>query len=211
MDDQRVLEDGKLVLFRRNGIWQARVPVGVNRYLYRSLRTSDEAKAIPAAIRLFYQTELKLAEGLPVHNRTLNSVIDEFVAMRERDNALGKAARRASSIKHTSDAMLRQVLRVSKFWREYAGTRAIEALDDKALKGFIPWRKAYYHDKAVLPRNARLDPTDKTLQWEIMLGKMLITYAHEQGYRGSKPLPTFTFVPKRKRVRPAFTLNVQVP
>mgnify|MGYP006276200027 CR=1 FL=1 len=207
MDDQRVLEDGKLVLFRRNGIWQARVPAGVNRYLYRSLRTSDEAKAIPAARKLLYQTEFKLAEGLPVHNRTLNSVIDEFVAMRRRDNALGKAARRGSSIKHTSDAMLRQVLRVSKFWREYAGTKPIEALDDKALKGFIPWRKAYYHDKAVLPRNARLDPTDKTLQWEIMLGKMLITYAHEQGYRANKPLPSFTFVPKLKRVRPALTLN----
>lgn len=207
MDDQRVLEDGKLVLFRRNGIWQARVPVGVNRYLYRSLRTSDEAKAVPLARKLFYQTEVKLAEGLPVHNRTVNSVIDEFVAMRERDNALGKAAKRGSSIKHTSDAMLRQIKRVSKFWREYAGAKPVEALDDKLLKAYIPWRKAYYHNKAELPKNAKLNPTDKTLQWEIMLGKMLIKYAHEQGYRGNKPLPSFTFVPKRKRVRPAFTLN----
>lgn len=207
MDDQRVLEDGKLVLFRRNGIWQARVAVGVNRYLYRSLRTSDEAKAIPAGRKLFYQTEVKLAEGLPVHNRTVNSVIDEFVTMRERDNAVGKSAKRASSIKHTSDAMLRQVKRVSKFWREYAGAKPIEVLDDKLLKAYIPWRKAYYHNMAELPKNARLDPTDKTLQWEIMLGKALVKFAHEQGYRGNRPPPSFTFVPKRKRVRPAFTLH----
>jgi len=207
MDDKRVLEDGKLVLFRRNGLWQARVPVGSGRYLWRSLKTSDEAKAATLGRKLFYQTEAKLAEGLPVHNRTLNTVIDEFVAMRERDNALGKAAKRASSIKHTKDGMLRQIQRVSKFWREYAGAKPIEAVDDKVLKAYVPWRKAYYHGMAQLPQNARLDPTDKTLQWEIMLGKMLIKFAHDQGYRGNKPLPTFTFVPKRKRVRPAFTLN----
>ena len=55
-----------------------------------------------------------------------------------------------------------------------------------------------------LPKNARINPTDKTLQWEIMLGKALVKFAHKQGYRGNKPLPTFTFVPKIKRVRPAF-------
>jgi integrase len=207
MDDKRVLEDGKLVLFRRNGIWQARVAIGSGRYVWRSLKTSDEAKATPAARKLFYQTEAKLAEGLPVHNRTLNTVIDEFVTTRERDNAVGKSAKRASSIKHTSDAMLRQIKRVSKFWREYAGAKPIEALDDKLLKAYIPWRKAYYHNVAKLPKNARLDPADKTLQWEIMLGKMLVRFAHERGYRGHKPLPTVKLAFKRKRVRPAVTLN----
>jgi len=207
MDDKRVLEDGKLVLFRRNGLWQARIPVGSGRYIWRSLKTSDEAKAAALGRKLFYQTDAKLAEGLPVHSRTLNAVIDEYVAMRERDNALGKAAKRASSIKHTSDGMLRQVKRVAAFWRAYAGTKPIEALDDKLLNGYVGWRKAYYHGIAVLPKNARPDPADKTLQWEIMLGKLLIRFAHEQGYRGNKPLPTFTFVPKRKRVRPAITLN----
>jgi hypothetical protein len=37
MDDKRVLEDGKLVLFRRNGLWQARIPVGSGRYLRHPL------------------------------------------------------------------------------------------------------------------------------------------------------------------------------
>jgi integrase len=207
MDDKRVLEDGKLVLFRRNGLWQARIPVGSGRYLWRSLKTSDEAKAAALGRKLFYQTEAKLAEGLPVHTRTLNSAIDELVAMRERDNALGKVAKRSSSIKHTSDGMLRQIKRVSRFWREYAGAKPIEAIDDKVLQGYVPWRKAYYRSMPVPPKNARLDPTDKTLQWEIMLGKMLVKHAHGQGYRGNKPLPTFTFVPKRKRVRPALSLS----
>ncbi len=46
--------------------------------------------------------------------------------------------------------MLRQVKRVLKFWREYAGKKAIESIDDK-----------------VLPKNAKLHPTDKTLQWDV--------------------------------------------
>ena len=207
MDDKRELIGGKLVIFRRNGLWQARVPLHEGRYLWRSLKTADEAAATQAATRLYYQTETKLAEGLPVQTRTIGTVIDEFVAARERDNRLGNAAKRGSSIKHTKDGMLRQIKRVSKFWREYAGAKPIEALDDKLLKAYIPWRKAYYHNTAELPKNARLDPADKTLQWEIMLGKMLVRFAHDQGYRGNKPLPTFTFVPKRKRVRPAVTLN----
>ena len=33
MDNERPLEDGKLVLFTRDGIWQARIPIGGRRYL----------------------------------------------------------------------------------------------------------------------------------------------------------------------------------
>ena len=60
MDDERRLEDGKLVLFTRNGIWQARIPIGKRRYLWRSLNTSNAANAERAARKLFYQTEQEL-------------------------------------------------------------------------------------------------------------------------------------------------------
>ena len=38
----------------------------------------------------------------------------------------------------------------------------------------------------------------------MMLGKAVVKWAHEQGLRGKQALPTVTFTPKRKRVRPAF-------
>jgi integrase len=44
------------------------------------------------------------------------------------------------------------------------------------------------------------------LQWEMMLGKAIIRWADEQGYRGNQPRPTFSFTPKIKRVRPAFEI-----
>lgn len=205
MDNERRLEDGKLVLFTRNGIWQARIPIGKRRYLWKSLNTSNAANAERAARKLFYQTERKLEEGLPVRSRLFSDVIEEYVAYRQKDHDLGKTAKRTAGIKHTSEAMLRQVKRVAKFWDEYAGAQSVELIDDKALRDYIPWRRTYYHGKEDLHPNAKLTPTDKTLQWDIMLGKALLKYAHEQGYRGSKPLPTFAFTPKIKRVRPHFT------
>jgi hypothetical protein len=75
MDDKRELIDGRLVMFTRNGLWQARIPLDDGRYLWRSLKTADERKATEAATRLFYQTETKLAEGLPVQLRTVISRI----------------------------------------------------------------------------------------------------------------------------------------
>jgi len=46
--------------------------------------------------------------------------------------------------------------------------------------------------------------TDKTLQWDMMLGKAIVRWAAEQGLRGKQPAITVTFTPKKKRVRPAF-------
>lgn len=208
MPERVRLEDGKLVLEDRNGsgIWYARIYLdGERRYVWKSLRTSDLNKAKRDALRLFHQTQFKVAEGLPITQRSLNAVIDEYENLRDQDNRLGRLAGGTSGVKHTSDAMLRQIRRVAKFWREYAGTKPITSVDDKLLAGYVQWRKTYYHGRADLPKNAKLNPTDKTLQWEITLGKMLIKFAHDRGYRGKLPLPTFTFVPKLKRVRPAFS------
>jgi integrase len=103
--------------------------------------------------------------------------------------------------------MLRQIIRVAKFWREYAGAMPIEAIDDKVMRDFIAWRRDYYSNFKKLPKNARPHPTDKTLQWDMMLGKAIIKWAHEQGLRGKQSLPTVTFTPKKKRVRPAFEMS----
>ena len=118
------------------------------------------------------------------------------IRYRERDHRHGK----------TSAGMLRQIVRVSKFWREYAGHLAVEEIEDKVMREFIPWRRDYYAGFKKLPKNAKLHPTDKTLQWDMMLGKAIVRWAHEQGYRGDKSLPIVTFTPKKKRVRPAFEL-----
>lgn len=199
------MEDGKLVLYQRNCIWQARIKPEKGPYIWRSLRTSSIDKAKDAAKRLYYRIELQVEQGLPIQRRTFTVVMDEYEAARDKENRMAKQAGKPGE--GCSDANLRQIRRVAKFLREYAGNRPIEAVDDKVLRDYLPWRKTYYHDKPQLPKNAKLNPTDKTLQWEMALFKTVLRWAHEQGYRGNKPLPTFSFTAKDKRNRPAFNLT----
>jgi integrase len=198
MEGARYLEDGKLTIFKRSGIYYARIRLSASgKYIWRSLKTTDEQTAIRAGRRLLFQIEQRTDQGLPTKSRKFSKVIDDYIAYRERDHAHGK----------TSAGMLRQIVRVSKFWREYAGELPVEVIDDKVMREFIPWRRDYYSKFKILPKNARLHPTDKTLQWDMMLGRAIVKWAHEQGLRGQQALPTVTFTPKKKRVRPAFEIS----
>jgi integrase len=193
------LENGKLVIYKRDSVYYARLNTGPNKYQFRSLKTGNQAQATLAAQKLWAEFTVKQELGLPFTIRSFNDVIDEYVALREKQHEQGR----------TSLAMLRQIRRVVKFWREYAGGKAIATIGDDILSRYVEWRRDYYSKFTddELPNNAKRNPTDKTLQWEIMLGKALIKYAHQKGYRGTIALPTFTFTPKTKRIRPAFELS----
>ena len=195
MDAARYLEDGKLTIFRRDGTYYARFRISPGKkYSWRSLKTSDEQTAVRLGRRLLFQIEQRADQGLPPKSKLFSAVIDQYIRFRERDHAHGK----------TSAGMLRQIIRVSKFWRKYGGALAVEAIDDKVMREFIPWRRDYYSRFAKLPKNAKRHPTDKTLQWDMMLGKAIVRWAHERGLRGKQPAITVAFTPKKKRVRPAF-------
>jgi len=196
MDGARYLEDGRLTIFKRSGIYYARLRVSPVKYLWRSLRTTNEQTAIQLGRRLLFQIEHRLDQGLPPKSKSFAEVIDDYIRYRERDRAQGR----------TSDGMLKQIVRVSKFWRAYAGDRPIDAIDDKVMRAFIPWRREYYADFKRMPKNAKRHPTDTTLQWEMMLGKAIVKWAHDQGLRGDLALPTVTFTAKKKRARPAFEI-----
>jgi len=198
MDAARYLEDGKLTIFKRSGVYYARlrIPPG-KKYLWRSLKTTDEQTAIRAGHRLLFHLEQRVDQSLPPKSKLFSAVIDDYIRFRERDHQHGK----------TSEGMLRQIIRVAKFWRQYAGALAVEAIDDKVMREFIPWRRDYYSKFKKLPKNAKIHPTDKTLQWDMMLGKAIVRWAHEQGLRGKQPAITVTYTPKKKRTRPAFELS----
>jgi integrase len=60
-------------------------------------------------------------------------------------------------------------------------------------------------DEKKRPKNARLNPADKTIEWEVTLAKTLLKFADERGYRGKMALPTWRFKSEKRIVRPAFT------
>jgi integrase len=198
MEGARYLEDGRLTIFRRDGVFYARIRTTTSgRYIWRSLKTTVEQIAIDLGRRLLFQLEQRTEEGLPPKTKLFAAVIDDYIAYRERDHRHGK----------TTAGMLRQIKRISKFWREYAGHLPVEDIDDKVMREFVPWRRDYYADFKKLPKNAKRNPADRTIQYDMMIGKAIIRWAHGQGLRGKQTLPTVTFTPKKKRVRPAFELS----
>jgi len=209
VEHKETLEDGKLLLFERNGIFQARVYTGDRRYLYRSLKTNNIADARKLALRFLHETEYKQQEGLPLTQITMSQLIDEYVALRQKQYNQSLLSKPNTNTKQgTSSAMLRQIKRVVKFWHAYCGNTAVHKIDNGVLQNFIIWRKEYYHrmPKESIPKNAKLNPADKTLEWEMTLCKTMLKYAHERGYRGQNQLPTYSFTSATRIVRPAFIL-----
>jgi integrase len=189
------IEDGKAAVYKREGTYYVRIRVD-GKYIHRTLKTGDLAVAIKAAQKLVHKFEFSVEHGIPIDAKTFGAVIDEYVKFRRKENVQGR----------TSDGMLRQIERVVRFWQAYAGDKLITAIGDAQLRDYVQWRRDYYTQRPneAKKRNIRINPTDKTLQFDLMIGKAVINWAHERGYRGLLPLPTYTFTPKKKRVRPAF-------
>jgi integrase len=201
VDDKARVEGGLGLVYKRGGTFYARVRIAANKYVYRSLKTGNKAVAIKAAQKLVHKIEFQTENELPVQIKKFADVIKEYVAFREKQHEQGR----------TSIYMLRQIQRVSKFWIEYAGKRSLMAIDNGVIKEYEEWRRDYYRRKTAEElaaiRNYKINPTDKTLQWEYMLGKAIIKWAHDKGYRGKAELPTYVFKVKKKRVRPAFEVT----
>ena len=125
MEGARYFEDGKLVIFRRPSGYYARIRTRISpvKYTWRSLKTSNEQTAIDLGRRLLFQLEQRIEGGLPTKSRLFSAVIDDYIAYRERDHRHGK----------TSAGMLKQIIRVSKFWRDYAGGVAVETAPQSPL------------------------------------------------------------------------------
>lgn len=187
-------EDGVLVIYRRGEKFYARIRLSPKKYIWRSLKTRSEHLALERGRKLFLDIQFKAKYGFAIQSTRFDAALNAYLAMREESHRRGK----------TSAGMIRQIRRVSRFWREYAGRMLIENINDQHLRNYLAWRSDYYARKQVIPKNAKLVPTDKTLQWELMLGKAVLRWAAQQGMRGDRPLPTFSFVPRAKRVRPAF-------
>ncbi len=210
IEHEEYLEDGNVFLYSRNGIFYARVykGEGTRKYIHRSVKTRNLPEARQRAKRFFYEIEFRKAEALPLQQVTFTKVIDEYVSLRQQqyDRSLLDKVNR-STLQQTSIHMLRQIKRVVKFWIEYCGKRAVDKIDNAVLQEYVQWRKDYYHrmPKEDLPKNARINPADKTLEWEVTLAKTLLKFADERGYRGKIPLPTWRFVSGTRIVRPAFT------
>jgi len=78
MDGARYLEDGKLTIFKRSGVCYARFRISLGKYIWRSLKTSDEQTAIRLGRRLLFQMEQRADQGLPPKSKLFFDVTDDL-------------------------------------------------------------------------------------------------------------------------------------
>jgi integrase len=204
------LMDGKVLLFTRNGIFQVRLYRGERKYIYKSLKTQDVGRARDAAMRAYYELEFRIEQNLPVQQKRFGDVLKEYEQVRENQHLRGTYTHaNKQNQQQTSPYMLRQIKRVSKFWHEYCGKRAVDTVDNAVLRDYVDWRRDYYRriPEHQRPKQYSLNPADKTLEWETTFALTVLKYAHERGYRGNKPLPKFRHKAQRAKTRPAFTVE----
>jgi hypothetical protein len=74
---------GRLTIFRRDGSYYARIRLtGSAKYLWRSLKASNEQIAIDLGRRLLFQLERRAEAGLPSRSRSFAAIIDGYIAFR---------------------------------------------------------------------------------------------------------------------------------
>jgi integrase len=116
---EELLKEGKLRIYTRNGIFQARVYIGGRRYLTKSLKTRKLDEARGKAEYFWYEIQIKKDNNLPVKGKRFKDVIAEYLKLRKTQNQRGlKKSPDRRSKEYTSDQNLRQIERVSKFWLE---------------------------------------------------------------------------------------------
>jgi len=93
MEGARYLEDGRLTIFKRSGIYYARLRIAAShKYITRSLKTSNEQTAVDLGRRLLFQLEQRAEAGLPPKSKLFAAVIDDYIRHRERDRRHGKTS-----------------------------------------------------------------------------------------------------------------------
>lgn len=199
MTDKTRLVDGKIVIYKRGGTYHATYRID-GKYIRKTLKTGNLQVAMSSAQQAYSLMLAKQELGVPLNNKKISDVIAEYIAFREKDHNLGG---------RTKIENLRQIKRVSKFWIEYCGNNYITSVNNATMRDFIQWRKEYYHriKPENRPRNYKLNPTDKTLQWEFNFMKTLLKWSYDRGYMGTIQLPTETFTIKKIISRPAFDDN----
>jgi hypothetical protein len=128
IDGARYLDDGKLVVYRRGQHYYARTKLN-GFYAWRTLKTTHLNEAITAAWKVHHSLQTLEEQGLPVTAKSFRAVIEEYVAFTEKDCAQGR----------TKPAMLRQIQRVVKFWKAYAGNKLVHAVGEAELRGYVDW------------------------------------------------------------------------
>lgn len=199
------LRGGRVIVYTRDdvqdGIWQCRIRVpGLKKYVRKSTGTKDLDDAIRFADDVYAVVLHKHQNDIPVFTKSFDEIADELLRRAERDAEHGRLSDgRVGLIRGTLD----------RYLRGYYGRKAIDKITAKDIADYEDYRLGYW--KAVSddkrPANAKDRPSDKTLQMEQSVLRLVYKTAVMMGVITPAQIPYIKTVKAKTNRRPAFTLN----
>lgn len=203
--DRHELRGGRVIVYLREdvreGIWQCRIRLpGLKKYVRKSMGTKDLEQAKREAEDLYAETAYKLRTDIPVFTKTFNEVADELLRKAGRDAEQGRLSKgRVGLIRGT----------LERYMRQYYGRKAIDSITAKDIAEYEDFRLDFWknvsEDKR--PANAKERPSNKTLQMEQSVLRLVFKTAIAMGVIAPAQIPYMETVETKTNRRPAFTLK----
>ena len=182
-------EEGQLLVFMRLGsrFWQARMRID-GAYVFKSLKTTDEHKAIVSAKEWFNEQKWSVKHGLPTKVRYMRDLLDDFQRwVDERLKANMISPHMAYLYKHHSDGVI----------RGFFGDKQVHTIKDDHVAEYIEWRMGSEKKPARQTLTMELQCLRKV--FELAVRKNLI----RKGETPSGKIPKMSHLKAERR--PAFT------
>jgi integrase len=180
---------GEVVLFMRGRSkkWQCRYKLADKKWRRTSTGESDSVAAGKAALRIYYEGEVKRANKLPIDTKRFSSVADAVVkAMQvELDEGTGKA------VYHS------YIFAINGYLKPFFGKHGIDSITPALLKKLDDWR---------VQKMGRVPKASTITNHNSALNKVF-DYAEQYGWVTPAVRPTLVNKGKKGEARPAFTLQ----
>ena len=180
---------GQVVLFMRGRSkkWQCRYKLADKKWRRTSTGESDQVAAGKAALRIYYEGEVKRANKLPIDTKRFGSVADAVMkAMQtELDEGTGKA------VYHS------YIFATNGYLKPFFGKLDIDSITVAQLKKFDAWRTE---------KMGRVPKASTITNHNSALNK-IFDYAEQYGWVTAAVRPVLVNKGKKGEARPAFTLQ----
>jgi integrase len=179
----------QVVLYKRerSGVWQCRYKLEDKRWRRKSTGETDSVKAGKAALRIYYEGEVKRENKLPINNKRFGGIADAVVKQLEGELAGGGG----KSVYHS------YIFAINKYLKPFFGKHDIASITPVLLQKFDVWRT---QEMGRVPKASTLTTHNSALN-------KVFDYAEMRGWLTPAVRPRLTNRGKKSEARPAFTLK----
>jgi integrase len=179
----------QVVLYQRerSSVWQCRYKLADKRWRRKSTGETDSVAAAKAALRIYYEGEVKRENKLPINNERFGGIADAVVQQMESDLAGGGG----KTVYHS------YIFAIKKYLKPFFGKHDVASITPALMQKFDVWRK---QEMGRTPKASTITTHNSALN-------KVFDYAVMHGWLTPAVRPRLANKGKKSQARPAFTLK----